>query len=183
MKYDTIYMNHESEKVVERMNKSSLQLLAFRHEIIAFVESLRANEEVTIAFTTCERPNILSVLQEEHISDLTCSCSVIYVKLDTSFEKTNSLVIYMGQDDEKWIGESSIGIKGEGIEFEYWKKQISKYKRTLLKGAYVVNPYRNSKTYSKNVYYTRGAKEAFEKGTQMKPIAGWNYYLLEEAQA
>lgn len=165
------------------MNKSGLQFLATRQEIITFVESLRENTEVTIAIANSESPNKLSVLQKELLSDQTCKYSFIYVKVGTSFEKTNSLFICMGQENEQFISESSMGIYGEGNEFEYRKKQITKYKCTLSKGAYVVNPYRNSKTYYKNVYYTRGAKEAFDKGIQMKPIAGWNYYLLDEAQA
>lgn len=165
------------------MNKSGVQFLALRQEMIAFLASLRANAEVSIAAAACESPNQLSVLQGDLLSDQICGCAFIYVKLGATFDKTNSLFICMGEENEKYIGESSMGIKGEGSEFEYWKKQISKFKRTLLKGAYVVNPYRGSKTYSKNVYYTSGAKEAFDKGIQMKPIAGWNYYLLGEAQA
>lgn len=89
----------------------------------------------------------------------------------------------MGQDNDICISESSIGISGDGDEFEYWKKKISKFKRILLKGAVVVNPHRDSKAYTKNVYYTRGAKVAFDNGVQMKPVAGWNFYLLGEPQS
>ena len=170
----------EFSKVVESMNKYGFQFLATREEINSFVESLCANAEVSIAIGNCESPNELSILQTGLTSDQICKCSFIYIKLGASFDKSNSMFICMGQDNEKCISESSIGIKGEGIEFDYWKKQISKYKRTLSKGAYVVNPYCNGKTFYGNVYYTKGTKEAFDRGIQLKPIAGWNYYLLSD---
>lgn len=162
------------------MNKSSVQFLSTRMEIIKFIEELRTNAVVTIATANYESPNKLSILQtDEPISSIS-KCSFIYLKLGTFFEKTNSLFIYVGQDNDICIRESFIAIKGDGDEFEYWKKQISKFKRTLLKGAYGVNPHFNSKVYYKDVYYTKGAKVAFDKGVQIKPIAGWNHYLLGE---
>lgn len=166
---------------MESMSKSGVQFLATRQEVVKMIEELCTNVEVTIATGGIESPNNLSVLRKGETLPGDCG-SYVYIKLGSVFEKSNSLFIYMGQYTDEYITESSIGIKGEGDEFDYWKKQISKLRNSFLKGAYVVNPYRDSKTYYKNIYYTKGAKAAFEQGIKMKPVAGWNYYLLVEEQ-
>lgn len=48
----------------------------------------------------------------------------------------------------------------------------------LVRGAYVVTPDGKRGYYPKHSY-TIGAQEAYEKGVAIKPIAGWNYYMLK----
>ncbi|MBQ9083914.1 MAG: hypothetical protein IJY28_10560 [Clostridia bacterium] len=158
------------------MKKSSVTFLSTRREIVDFIEKIRAGAEVTI--TTANDENELSVLQAD--APITDDCRYVYINLGAVFEKEHGLFICMGQDDQTCIKESLISVAGDGYEFEYWKKKISQFKRTLLKGAYVVNPHFDRKAYYKNVYYTTGAKAAFDHGIQMKPMAGWNFYLLDE---
>ena len=94
-------------------------------------------------------------------------------------EKRGDLTILIGKDDETELVESSMGVfSSENID-AFWKKVIAQFKKKLLKGAYVVAPSGCSRYYPKH-WYTIGAKEAYERGVVIKPIAGWNQYLLKE---
>lgn len=93
-------------------------------------------------------------------------------------EKRGDLIISLGKDDETELVESSMGaLSTDNIDI-LWKKVIAQFKKELLKGAYVVNPNGNSGYYPKH-WYTRGAKDAYEKGVIIKPLVGWNQYLLK----
>ena len=59
-----------------------------------------------------------------------------------------------------------------------WEKVIRQFKKGLLKGAYVVTPNGNSRYYPGH-WYTQGAKDAYEKGVRIRPLAGWNQYILK----
>lgn len=164
------------------MSKSAVQFLGTRQEIFSFIEAIRSTVNVVIATANIDKPNKYNILASNATLAKIHNCQFIYVKRGDFFDEANLLCVHIGKCDTESISESVISIKGDGEDFEYWKKLISKFKRTLLKGAYVVNPYRNSKTYYKNIYYTIGAKQAFDNGMSMKPIAGWNYYLLAQEQ-
>lgn len=94
-------------------------------------------------------------------------------------EKRGDLIIFIGKDDETELVESSIGAFSSGNIDAFWKKVIAQFKKKLLKGVYVVTPSGRSRYYPKH-WYTIGAKEAYERGVAIKPIAGWNRYLLKE---
>ncbi len=96
-------------------------------------------------------------------------------------EKRGDLIIFIGKDDETELVESSMGACSSDNIDVFWKKVIAQFKRKLLKGAYVVTPSGCSRYYPKH-WYTIGAKEAYERGVVIKPIAGWNRYLLKEEQ-
>ncbi len=93
-------------------------------------------------------------------------------------EKRGDLIISLGKDDETELIESSMGaISTDSID-ALWKRVITQFKKELLKGAYVVTPNGNSNYYPKH-WYTIGAKDAYEKGVIIKPLAGWNQYILK----
>ena len=101
-----------------------------------------------------------------------------------NFMKTqnNNLFIDIGKNDDGIIKESAISVFSETEIDSDWRKAINNCKRKMLKGAWVVNPHTNAKAYYKNHRYTVNAKIAYENGTQICPIAGWNFYELTNDQ-
>lgn len=161
------------------MPGTGVQFFATRQEILAFVDRLRADWEMVAAAGHYSRPGEYTLLfPGEPISRIE-DCTFLYLKLGTIFEEANSLFIHI-QHDERGFRESSAGLKGEGPEFDYWKKQLSKFRRTLHRGAFVGDPLTGVGRYYKDVCYTDGAKAAQDRGVRLQAFAGSNYYLLGE---
>lgn len=96
--------------------------------------------------------------------------------------QNNNLFIDIGKNDNGEIKESAISVFSETEIDSDWKRIINKYKRSLLKGAWVVDPDTNKKAYYKNHKYTANAKLAYENGVKIHPIGGWNIYELTNEQ-
>lgn len=96
-------------------------------------------------------------------------------------QKRGDLDIDLGKDDGKELVEASMGYLSNGEINPLWKKIINRFKKDFLKGAYVVSP-NGMKGYYPNHRYSKGAKEAFDSGVIIKPIAGWNHYELKEQE-
>lgn len=96
--------------------------------------------------------------------------------------QNNNLVITIGTNGAGEIKESAINVFSETEIDSDWKKSINNYKKSLLKGAWVVNPNTKAKVYYKNHRYTVNAKLAYEKGIKICPVAGWNIYELTNEQ-
>ena len=94
----------------------------------------------------------------------------------------NNLVIEIGKINENIIKESTIQIFSTTEIDSDWKRIINKFKKNLLRGAWVLNPYNNAREYYKNHMYTNNARLAYEKGVEICPIAGWNLYELTNEQ-
>lgn len=97
-------------------------------------------------------------------------------------KQNNNLGITVGYNGGDILKESIMWINAENEIDKDWKRIINKYKKSLLKGAWVVNPNTNAKSYYKNHMYTVNAKLAYEKGIKMCPVAGWNIYELTNDQ-
>lgn len=96
---------------------------------------------------------------------------------DILTSRGGDLIIQIGKDDGEELGESAMGVVAEEEIDLLWKRVISRFKRKLLKGAYVVTPSGMKGDYP-NLRYSVGAKEAIDNGVIIKPIAGWNHYEL-----
>ena len=158
-----------------------VQFLATREEILNMLDWFRADREMVIAAGHFSEPGELTLLMPQEPIEWVQNSTFFYLKLGTHFSEENSLFVHTGASDER-IRESSAGLKGEGTEFDYWKKRLAKLKRTFRKGAYLASPYLDSRTYYKNTYYTAGAKVAYDRGVKLMAAAGWNYYRLEEPE-
>ena len=158
-----------------------VQFLATREEILEILDWFRADREMVIAAGHFSEPGELTLLMPQEPIDWIKNSTFFYLKLGTHFSEENSLFVHTGASGD-CIRESSAGLKGEGPEFDYWKKRLTKLKRTFRKGAYLASPYLDSKTYYKNTYYTAGAKAAYDRGVKLMAAAGWNYYRLEEPE-
>lgn len=94
-------------------------------------------------------------------------------------QENGDLIISLGTDDEAELVESAMGVVYNDHIDMLWKRIINKFKKELVRGAYVVTPDGKRGYYPKHGY-TIGAQEAYKKGVAIKPIAGWNYYMLEK---
>ncbi len=97
-------------------------------------------------------------------------------------KQDNNLGITIGHEEEDKLKESSMWVYSDTLIDQAWKRIINKYKKSLLKGAWVVNPVTKKKSFNKNHRYTVSAKHAYENGIQMCPIAGENIYELVSEQ-
>ncbi len=61
-----------------------------------------------------------------------------------------------------------------------WKKIIADFKKQLLKGAWVVNPNNEAKSYVKDHRYSLEAKEAYYRDVQIRASAGICIYELND---
>ena len=159
-----------------------VQFFATREEILEILDWFRADREMVIAAGHFSEPGELTILMPQEPIEWVQNSTYFYLKLGTHFSEENSLFVHTGASDES-IRESSAGLKGEGPEFDYWKKRLSKLRRTFRKGAYLASSYFDSKTYYKNTYYTAGAKAAYDRGVKLMQVAGNQYYLLEAPEA
>ena len=99
--------------------------------------------------------------------------------MEFSDENKDCLFLTIGKYDDDGLVESSLGGFTESKELlKIWRKIAAKLKSFTHMGAWVVNPMNNAKSYYKNHYYTEAAKKVADEGTKIKPIAGWNYYIL-----
>lgn len=107
----------------------------------------------------------------------------VSVKEYNDFLDTNKdgLLCYVGEQKIDSLKESYIStITDDVYTLKIWKSIIRSIKRSMIKGAWVANPYNSARKYHKDINYTVGAKKLFEEGVKILPVAGWNFYILEK---
>ena len=158
-----------------------VQFFATREEILEMLDWFRADREMVIAAGHFSEPGELILLMPQEPIEWVKNSTFFYLKLGTHFSEENSLFVHTGASDA-CIRESSAGLKGEGPEFDYWKKRLSKLKRTFRKGAWLYSPHSDAGQYCRGQDYTAGARAAYDRGVKLMAAAGWNYYRLEEPE-
>lgn len=162
------------------MHSTNVQFLATKEEILNILDRLRSDRETVIAAGHYSQPGELILLLPQEPIDWVQNSSFFYLKLGIRFSEENSLFVHANFEPDGTIRESSAGLKGEGPEFDYWKKQIAGLRRSFRRGAWLYSPHSEKGTYYKSQYYTDGAKSAYDRGVKLMAPAGWNYYRLEE---
>lgn len=102
---------------------------------------------------------------------------------DYQFTKDNpdALHILVGADDGKILKESNLGAISDDETVAFWKKVIRPFKKSMLKGAWVMSPISGAKGYHNNRYYTEQAKTAYDNGVKICAFGvGNNIFLLEQ---
>lgn len=92
-------------------------------------------------------------------------------------EKRGDLIFSLGEENEKLLGESDMGVLSNNEVAPLWKIIRKKFTKKLLKGAFVVGA--KGKQYYPNHWYSEGAKLLYQQGVCIKPIAGNTFYELE----
>lgn len=90
------------------------------------------------------------------------------------------LGITVGKESNGELHESSMWVIASGDIDSDFRSYFNKVKKNMNKGAWVINPNNDKKTYYKNHMYTDNAKYAYKQGVKLRPIAGWNFYELSD---
>ena len=162
------------------MSQTGVQFLATQEEILDMLDWFRSDRKMVIAAGHYSTPGEQILLFPDEPIDWIKNSTFFYLKLGTRFSEENSLFVHTNIAPDGCIRESSAGLKGEGPEFDYWKKRLARLRRTFRKGAWLFSPYSDVGTYLKSQYYTDGARAAYDRGVKLMALAGWNYYRLEE---
>lgn len=177
------------------MAKINLQFHATQDEIIEVIKNSVTEYGLFLVSSqlfpefTCELINIEEF--DEKVSILKNSRMIFLYnyKPDTSiknymnFLETNKefLLFDISNQDKNTLRESSIGtITYDTETLKIWKNIIGKFKRNLIKGAWIVWHMTGTKRYEKNHYYTISAKRAFEDGIKIVPFSGQYEYMLND---
>jgi hypothetical protein len=93
----------------------------------------------------------------------------------------DSLVFRIGRTTETEIYESVLSGRPTGAEAVKIGSSIAAALREVtLSGVYVVDPHTGRRVASRHHRYTKGAKDEFEKGILLKPVAGWNQIEIDD---
>lgn len=172
------------------MRKTGVQFHITMKEMAAFLEEIIKMNELKfygyIYFSEHQIVELDTFSQEEikKYNEIWISREekdLLLSKKDILLGRIGDLCIQLGKDDGEILGESSMGAVAEEEIDLLWKRLISRLKRKLLKGAYVVTP-SGIKEYYPNLRYSVGAKEAYDNGVIIKPIAGWCHFELVEKE-
>ena len=170
------------------MKKINFQFHATDEDFVNFIKEINSDNKI---YGVTRFPYSILNLNFDEISISTIKKYDLLIISKHNFEKfdnyktlinnqDNNLIISRGYSDNTKLVESAIWIYSEGeIELEF-KKYISSFKKSMLQGAWVVNPILNTKAYYKNCRYTNNVKKSYENGIKICPIAGTNYYELEK---
>lgn len=180
-------------EVKNKMSKISLQFHATIKDIYEFVNNLLQKETYYNVCGVILNPNfeledisIASGINDFKRYDMIIISKekIIYGDDYNEFicKQDNNLGITIGCKVGDVLKESTIWTNAENEISKDWKKIINAYKKSLLKGAWVVNPSTKAKVYYKDHKYTVNAKLAYEEGIKICPIAGWNIYELSNEQ-
>lgn len=173
------------------MSQTVIQFHALNKEIVSFLKevveknNLRAFGVTWFPHTAQEIFLFENEKYEKYNEIIVCRSEIEITSKELYNEylskKCGDLIIMLGRNDGIELVESSMGaLSDDGID-NLWKKIIAQFRKLLLKGAYVVTPSGYQQYYPKH-WYTVGAKMAYEKGTIIKPIAGWNHYILKNEE-
>ena len=170
------------------MKKINFQFHATYEDFVNFIKEIDSSNNI---YGVTRFPYSISKLRLDEVSSSTINRYDLLIVTKHNFEgfdnyktlinnQDNNLVISRGFSDNTKLVESAIWIYSEGkIELEF-KQYITNFKKSMLQGAWVVNPILNTKEFYKNCRYTNNAKKSYENGIKICPIAGTNYYELEK---
>lgn len=174
------------------MTKISLQFHAEPTELIrdllpGWLEGLEV-ELAWEAFAPHYRVTTISIeelaaLQPEQVSRLSASVHQFDVTASTSVEfltkNPEILVVTPGRLNSEGLREAALGAIAEGEgSLKRWRTVQRRARRSLRRGAYVVNPISGAGKFSPSHLYSAGAAALAARGVPILAAAGWNQYRL-----
>lgn len=168
------------------MKKINIQFHATHEDILELI--LGINERYIVSkvtlfpdFELIEVGRAAKVVELEDADMIVISKSNLQSSEDyNSFIKMqdNNLVIRLGKEHDNKLYESSMFVWTEKELDNDFVKIIKSFKKQMRRGAWVLNPNSGVKKYYNNLLYTDRARQAYEKGVTICPIAGWNLFEL-----
>lgn len=99
--------------------------------------------------------------------------------LEFSRNNPDCLTLSIGEHGKEGLVESGISaLTDKKDAIKIWRKIAGKLRARTSAGAWVVNPHTNFREFYKNHRYTKAAKKAADEGLTMRPLAGWNHFML-----
>ena len=166
------------------LKKINFQFYATHEEILRFIDEVISTNDVHVYLVRVfPEYTVLEVKRNQRyeLSRWTfalfseCRREINTEEEYSAYSKTphGDMIMYIGDETESDLRESSIGEVADHSINLTWKKFIGLLKRSCTKGAYLVTP-QNSRQYYPYINYSEGAQSAFQKGKTIRPVVGWN---------
>lgn len=185
-------LENNSERNPNQVSKTNLQFHAMPEDIYKFIKKLLQEKCYSVCGVILFPDFVAKSIEDElTIDDFTKYDMVVISTQEIQYAdnyrdfmrcQNNNLGVTIGHEVDNKLKESIMWVFAEHEIAQAWKTIIGRFKRNLLKGAWVVNPISGEKDYYKNHRYIINAKKAYEKGMEICPIAGWNKYELIDEQ-
>lgn len=166
------------------LTKTNFQFYATHDEIIYFIDEVISTSDVHVYLMRVSPE--YRVLEVKHNQRYELSQWTFAIFSECKREiKTNveysvysktihgDLIMYIGDETESELSESSIGVVADHSINPTWIRFIGLLKKSCMKGAYLVTP-QNIRQYYPNIKYSEGAQAAYRKGKTIRPVVGWN---------
>jgi hypothetical protein len=90
-------------------------------------------------------------------------------------------IVDIGALDREGLKESSVWISAEDIaEWKSWSNFAKEIKESTSAGLWAVSPVSGAKKFCKNNRYTAGAANLAHEGQKLLPLAGWNFFEIND---
>lgn len=157
--------------LLECMEKNALTMVGVKGGKNFFCEEIKSNHDISLLYEYQ-----MFILSRDSIAITEGSYNQFITK------QKGNLMIHLGEENNKILKESSMGVLAEGEIDALWKSIVNKFKRKLLKGAWVINPNNGGKGYERSHRYSIGAKEMYNRGIVIGAWAGVCIYELREEE-
>jgi HD-GYP domain-containing protein (c-di-GMP phosphodiesterase class II) len=177
------------------MTKMNFQFHATKNEIIELVKKSLVSYNlymVCVQLFPDFEFEIITVDEFEEKKNIICDSRMIFLRLDKPEltqkeyfkfleDNQNSLVFSIGKQTDYILEESTISTMAVDPEtIKLWKKIINGYKKTLLKGAWVVHSINGNMGFYKNHRYSPLSQKAFQERCKIVQFEQlWSYYILD----
>ena len=175
--------------MIIKMKRMNFQFHAKKEEVLKFLLECMDKNDLTMVGVKLGKDFFCKEIKSDHDISLLYEYEIFILSRDSIAITENSynefitkqkgnLVIQLGEENRKILRESSMGVLAENEIDVLWKSILNKFKRKLLKGAWVINPNNGRKGYELSHRYTIGAKEAYNGGIVIGAWAGDCIYEL-----
>src|SRR5687768_3050471 len=87
----------------------------------------------------------------------------------------------IGEFNSEGLRESHFSASTDNaVQQKTWASLATQIKKATTAGWWVVNPQTGGKQFYKQCRFSPGAAEIAQSGKKLLPVAGWNYYQIEE---
>jgi len=166
------------------MKKTNFQFYATYDEILDFLNEAVAAGDIHLYLVGLFPEYVMQEMKPDHPYALRqytfaifseCRREISSREEYLAYTKSShgDLILYIGNDTETELTESTIGAADENSVNPAWLKWIAILKKRCMKGAYVVTP-QNIRKYYPQIRYSAGARQAWQQGKTIRPAAGWN---------
>ena len=130
-------------------------------------KSLQSHEDAISSIDNSKRTNIsIALLQDEAL--LTANSRQEFKRVNSS-----AVLIDIGNETKFGLQESSLSFGSDNEEFYRIAKKIAaRLKRITKAGAIAINPDTGAEAIMRSFRYSAGAKEKYDKGGTIRPVAG-----------